>query len=136
MTASPNRTGFGTGLRPNVVSGCDPDVGGSAESRLDGWWNTACYTVPAAFTFGNMSRTDPHVRTHGMNNFDFAFFKRTNITERFNLEFRMEFFNLFNTTRFGRPDTTATTSPNSTFGFVTSQANEPRLIQVGLRLNF
>ena len=92
--------------------------------------------MPDAFTFGNASRTDPQVRTDGTNNFDFAFFKRTTITERFNLEFRMEFFNLFNHTQFGRPNNQVTTSPNSTFGFVTSQANEPRLTQLGLRLNF
>ncbi len=136
MTASPNRTGFGTGLRPNVVPGCDPKLTGSAESRIYGWFDTSCYTVPDAFTFGNASRTDPTVRTDGTNNWDFAFFKRTAITERFNLEFRAEFFNLFNNTQFGRPDTTATTSATSTFGNIRAQFNEPRLTQLGLRLNW
>ena len=109
MTASPNRTGFGTGLRPNVVPGCDPKLTGSAESRLNGWFDTSCYSVPDAYTFGDASRTDPAVRTDGTNNWDFAFFKRTAITERFNLEFRAEFFNLFNNTQFGRPNNQATT---------------------------
>jgi hypothetical protein len=46
--------------------------------------------------FGSESRTDPTLRTPGINNFDFAVFKRTAITERVGLEFRTEFFNLFN----------------------------------------
>jgi hypothetical protein len=136
MTASPNQTGFGTGLRPNVVPGCDAVLGGPAQSRLDGWWKTSCFTVPAAFTFGSLSRTHPNVRTHGINNFDFAVFKRTHITESKSLEFRAETFNLFNRVQFGRPDSTANSAANSTFGFVRAQANTPRLIQFALRFRF
>jgi len=136
MTASPNRTGFGTGLRPNIVPGCDGVLDGRAQDRLDGWWDASCFTVPDAFTFGNLSRTHPSIRTHGIANFDFAIFKRTNLTESTNLEFRTEFFNLFNRVQFNRPNNQATTSANSTFGFVTSQANQPRLIQFALRFNF
>jgi hypothetical protein len=136
MTASPNQTGLGTGLRPNVVAGCDPDPGGSAQSRLDGWWDRSCFTVPAAFTFGDLSRTHPSLRTPGAANFDFAIFKRTSLSETTNIEFRTEFFNLFNRVQFGRPNDQLTTSANSTFGFITSQANQPRLIQFALRFNF
>ncbi|PWU07532.1 MAG: TonB-dependent receptor [Terriglobia bacterium] len=136
MTATPNLTGFNTNLRPNVVPGCNAVLDGPAQSRLDGWWNTSCYTVPAAFTYGNVSRTDPGVRTHGINNFDFALFKNTHLTETKSLEFRAEIFNLFNRVQFGRPDATATTAAKSTFGFVRSQANNPRLVQFALRLHF
>jgi len=136
MTASPNLTGFGTGLRPNVVPGCDPDPGGRAQDRLDGWWKQSCFTVPNAFTFGDLSRTHPSLRTHGIANFDFAIFKRTHLTESTNLEFRTEFFNLFNRVQFGRPAEGLSTAANTTFGFVRDQANNPRLIQLGLRLNF
>ncbi|MBI4909531.1 MAG: TonB-dependent receptor [Acidobacteria bacterium] len=136
MTATPNQTGFNTGLRPNAVSGCNAVLDGPAQSRLDGWWNKACFTVPAAFTFGNLSRTDPNVRTHGINNFDFAIFKNTHITESKSLEFRAETFNLFNRVQFGRPDSAANSAANSTFGFVRAQANNPRLIQLALRLRF
>ncbi len=136
MTATPNQTGFSTGLRPNAVPGCNAVLDGPAQSRLDGWWKTSCYTVPAAFTFGNVSRTDPNVRTHGINNFDFAVFQNTHITESKSLEFRAEVFNLFNRVQFGRPDTTATTAATSTFGFVRSQANNPRLVQLALRLRY
>jgi hypothetical protein len=136
MTATPNLTGFSTGLRPNVAPGCDAVLDGPAQSRLDGWWKTSCYSVPGAFTYGSASRTDPNVRTHGINNFDFAIFKDTHITEAKSLEFRAEIFNLFNRVQFGRPDTVATTAATSTFGFVRSQANNPRLVQLALRLRF
>jgi hypothetical protein len=136
MTASPNRTGFNTGLRPNVVPGCDPDPGGRAQDRLDGWWNRECFTVPDAFTFGNLSRTHPSLRTPGIANFDFAIFKKTTLTETTNLEFRTEFFNLFNRVQFGRPADQLSTSANTTFGFIRDQGNQPRLIQFALRLNF
>src|SRR5262249_54152851 len=52
LTASPNVTGFNLGLRPNVVPGCDPVKSGPIQSRLTGYFNTACYTVPAAYTLG------------------------------------------------------------------------------------
>jgi hypothetical protein len=103
---------------------------------LDGWFNTSCFTVPGAFTFGDESRTDSELRTHGIANFNFALFKRTQINERVNLEFRAEVFNLFNRVQFGRPNTQASTSANSTFGQVTSQLNDPRLVQLALRLTF
>ena len=71
-----------------------------------------------------------------MSDFDFALFKNTRMTETTTLEFRAEIFNLFNRVQFGRPDSTATTAANSTFGFVRSQANTPRLVQLSLRVKF
>jgi len=136
LSATPNLTGFNTGLRPNVVGGCDKEISGSAQSRLDKWFNTACFSVPGAYTFGNESRTDPALRGHGTNNFNFALFKRTALTERVNLEFRAETFNLFNRVQFGMPNSAASTTANNTFGQVTSQLNDPRLIQFALRLTF
>jgi hypothetical protein len=136
MTATPNQTGFSTGLRPNVVSGCDAVLDGPAQSRLDGWFDKSCFTVPAAFTFGSLSRTHPNVRTHGTNNFDFAVFKNTQIKESASLEFRGEIFNLFNRVQFGLPTAAASTAANSSFGFVRSQLNNPRLVQLALRLRF
>jgi hypothetical protein len=136
MTATPNLTGFNTGLRPNVASGCNTVVGGAAQSRLNQWFNTSCFTVPAAYTFGSESRTDPVLRNDGVNNFNFALFKRTPIRERFNLEFRAEIFNLFNRVQFGPPNNVETTAANSTFGQVTTQLNDPRLIQTAVRLRF
>jgi hypothetical protein len=76
------------------------------------------------------------IRGPGINNNDFALFKRTAISERFNLEFRAEAFNLFNRVQFGPPNTIATTAANNTFGQITTQLNQPRLLQLALRLRF
>ena len=90
--------------------------------------------MPAAYTLGNESLTDPVLRGPGINNFNFALFKKTQITERFKLEFRAELFNVFNRVQFGFPNTTITTAANPTTGYTTTQINQPRLIQLALRL--
>jgi len=137
FTATPNQlSGFNYGLRPNVVAGCDAVKSGAAQDRLNQWFNTGCFTVPSAYTLGNEGRNDARVRGPGIANFNFALFKRTRINERFNLEFRSEVFNLFNRVQFAPPNRTVTTSSTSTFGQITSQLNDPRLIQLALRLRY
>lgn len=91
------------------------------------------FSQPAAFTFGNTSRTLPDVRDHGTNNFDIGLVKNNRFLHdgRMNLQFRAEFFNAFNRVRFGDPGLTFGTT---TFGVVTSQANSPRLVQFALKL--
>jgi hypothetical protein len=46
LTATPNLTGFNTGLRPNVAAGCEKEIGGPAQARLNRWFNTSCFSVP------------------------------------------------------------------------------------------
>ncbi|MBV8810252.1 MAG: hypothetical protein JO033_16400, partial [Acidobacteriaceae bacterium] len=126
--------GIGT-LRPNVVSGCNGSESGSPEQRLNEWFNTACFTAPPAYGFGDEARVDPHLRQDGVNNWNFAAFKRTTFgpSERMYLEFRGEFFNLFNRPQFGPPNTSF---GSTTFGVVSSTVNTPRLIQFGLKFAF
>ena len=132
--------GIGT-LRPNFVAGCSDATSGSAESRLGGtfggpgWINATCFTAPPAWGFGSAPRVDPTLRQQGANNFDWAVFKRTRFgpDEKLGLEFRTEFFNLFNHPQFGPP---ATSFGASNFGQVTSQENNPRLIQFALKFAF
>jgi hypothetical protein len=127
---------FGGGLRPNVTPGCDKHISGSTQSKLNEFFNTSCFTEPAPFTYGTESRTDGGIRSPGINNWDVALVKDTSITERFSLQFRAESFNLFNRVQFGPPGQVFTANSNSSFGIITSQVNNPRLIQFGLRLNF
>ena len=135
--------GIGT-LRPDYVAGCHKGTSGSAYSRVNKWFNTACFTQPGGndattggpnneWVFGNEPRVDATIRQQGVVNFDFSLFKKTSFTERVNLEFRTEFFNLFNHPQFGPPNGTQT---SSNFGVVTNTVNLPRLIQFGLKLNF
>jgi hypothetical protein len=131
-TATNLTNSLGGGSRPNVVS---PNVtlSGSAQSRISQWFNTVAFAQPAAFTFGNEPRTDPVLRAAGIANYDFTVVKQTELSERIKLEFRAEFFNLFNRVQFADPGTTLG-SPQ--FGIVTSAMNLPRLVQLGLRLSF
>jgi hypothetical protein len=133
LTTATNLTNsFGGVSRPNS-NGQSATLEGSAQSRLGQWFNVADFSAPAASTFGNSGRNLPDVRTAGVANYDFTVFKNTAITERFQLQFRTEVFNLFNRVQFGRPGTVFGTS---TFGVVSSQLNNPRLVQFGLRLNY
>ena len=130
LTTSSNLTNsFGGGSRPNVVPGCNKVLTGAPQSRIAQWFNTSCFTAPPAFTFGSEDRLDPKLRAAGIANYDFALFKSTLIRERFNLQFRTEFFNLFNRVQFSAPNATV---GNTNFGVVSSQANTPRLVQFEL----
>ncbi len=132
---------FGAGglfMRPDLVPGCDLHTSGSREHRAaTGWFNTACFqAVDAAnvVRFGNMPRNLSNLRTDAIDNWDFSIVKRTGITEHVNLEFTAEFFNMFNHPRFGLPDINV--GDGTLFGTVSTQANQPRAIQFGLRLGF
>ncbi|MGH9471052.1 MAG: carboxypeptidase regulatory-like domain-containing protein, partial [Terriglobia bacterium] len=119
----------GGGQRPNW-NGVNPAIGNPAIGR---WFNTDVFSQPASFTFGSAPRTFASLHADPVRNFDFSLIKNTKISERLSLQFRAEFFNLFNTVQFAPPDTTFNT-PN--FGAVTSQLNQPRIIQFALKLLF
>ena len=136
LSAQPNvvTTQFYGGVtRPNVVAGCNKPISGAAESRLNGWFNISCFTQPSSFAWGNESRTDSQIRAAGVNNWDASLGKSTPIVEQANLQFRAEVFNIANRVMFSAPGTVFGTSQ---FGVVSGQRNQPRLIQLSLRLNF
>ncbi len=126
--------GFGT-LRPNV-DGPGKSISGKSQSRVNEWFNVNDFSQPDTFSVGNEPRLDPQLRSAGIANWDFAAFKGISITERVHLQFRAEFFNLFNRVQFSPPNTACCTLNNSQFGVVTSQANTPRLVQFALRAEF
>jgi hypothetical protein len=131
---------FGAGSRPNVLSGCHKTFSGASIARLNRWFNTGCFAAPPDFTFGSESRVDPTLRSDGVDNFDFAVFKKVSLGReaRAGGEFRVEFFNLFNRTQFAPPNTTCCSANNANFGVVTSTApgTNPRLIQFALKFLF
>jgi hypothetical protein len=130
-----NSNSFGGGQRPNVVAGCNTSISGSITSKLNEYFNTACFTQPAPFTFGDESRTDPHLRAPGIAQWDFSAFKNFPLTpeNKATLQFRAEFFNLFNRVQFGYP---GQSFGSSSFGVIGNQQNNPRLVQFALRLAF
>lgn len=77
----------------------------------------------------------------GVNNWDFAVLKNTAISERVNLEFRAELFNIFNHAQFLAPSGITgfniATGASTTGGFgQVSQTAPPRIGQLALKLNF
>jgi hypothetical protein len=130
----------GLWMRPNILPGCNKSAPGSRQFRAaNGWFNTACFpTVDTGTTvaFGNAPRVDPTMRQDYQDNWDFSISKRTPITERVDLQFTTEFFNLFNRTRFADPCIFDGGGVCAPFGIVTADAGVPRAIQFGLRLSF
>jgi len=137
VTAQPNDLSnkFGTGtIRPNRVAGCNPAIDGSAVSRLNKWFNTACFVQPPTpFSFGNEGRTDPRIYAQGVDNWDMSLTKETSITERVQMRFETEFINAFNRVQFAPPNAQV---GNPNYGKVTATANQPRLIQFAARFSF
>lgn len=112
--------------RPSLVGSLFP---AGFQQSVQHWFNTsAVAAIP--FTYGNLGRNV--VRQDGVQNLDFGLFKYTKLTEHKSLEFRSEFFNLFNTPFFAPPDNNIS---DTTFGQLLSAGN-PRFIQFGLKFVF
>jgi hypothetical protein len=125
---------FGGGTpRPNVVAGCNALIGGSAQPRLSKWFNTACFTQPGPFAYGNEPRADAALRSQGIANWDVAVAKNVANWEGVRVRFETEFFNIANRTQFNNPNAQL---GNALFGQVTAVRNQPRLIQFALRVSF
>lgn len=130
---NPNASVAGNGVqRPNLVPGVSLGTKGSLYDRLNGYINPAAFTASAEYTFGNAPRT-LSLRGPGYENWDISLFKNIVIKERVNTQLRLETFNTFNTPFFSGPNT-AFGSAN--FGAITSQANFPRYLQVGLHITY
>jgi len=130
ITASNTAGIFNAKTRPNN-NGRSGKKSGPVHERLDSYFDESVFSQPAAFTFGNLGERLPDIRNDGIRNFDLSIFKEFAPTERFTVQFRAEFLNAFNTPRFGSPNTSVT---SGSFGDITSQANDPRQTQFGLKV--
>jgi hypothetical protein len=116
------------GTRGDAI--CDPNA--NAPHTLAQWFNTACFAnVPAGqIRPGNAGRN--LIRGPGFQKWDMSAFKNFRFNESTRLQFRAEFFNIFNHTNWA---TIGATRLSSTYGFVTA-ARDPRIIQFGMKLYF
>ncbi len=115
--------------RPDRVADCDPYAASHSNHQ---WINAACFVAPPDGQLGNASRVP--VTGPGFVNSDFSVIKDFALPRKeMGLNFRAEFFNLFNHPQFGMPinDISATG-----FGSVNSTVNNPRLVQLALKLSF
>ena len=132
MTASNVAGLFNATELPNLVGDPSLPSGRTTTAQLAGWFNTAAFKQPAAFTLGNSART-LNIRSDGIENVDFSVFKEFPFGEQRRAEFRGEFFNFLNTPQFAAPGTTVGTG---SFGVVSAMANSPRVAQLALKLRF
>lgn len=130
ITNTPNQTNsLGGGSRPNRASGVSPILDNPTPER---YFNTSAFVAPPQFAFGNVSRTEPSLRTPGWASLDFSMLKNFAVGERRSVQFRAESFNLTNHTNFQRPNTVLGTPQ---FGQILA-AWAPRRIQFGLKVIF
>jgi len=128
-------------LRPDVVPGVNP--------VLPHWNPATGYLNPAAFAepvgeFGTLGRNQ--IYGPGYWNADFSVTKDTKITETFGVQFRAEFFNIFNHPNFALPDNFVTpgfgpdgvisATPDVAQGNPGLGGGGPRVIQFAVRLTF
>jgi hypothetical protein len=134
-------SGVGSLIHPDAILGVSPKP---ANQTADNWFNPAAFkNAPdcrnqAVFNtlqnplvcFGDLGRNT--FSAPGLLNFDFSLLKTIPIADAGQLQFRTEFFNLFNTPPLGFPSATLT---NSTVGRILS-AGASRQIQFSLRYSF
>jgi hypothetical protein len=124
--------------RPNYVPGCQVQVG-----QVNEWYNPNCFSIEAPGTLGNVGRNT--VRGPNFVDTDFAVLKSTKLAENVSLQFRAEFFNIFNHTNLGLPSTGL--GGSSLFSNaegdripsapqITTMTGTPRQIQFALKLIF
>jgi Carboxypeptidase regulatory-like domain len=137
---------LGASLAPGAsISG--GNTSGDIHSRLNGYVNynnftfapqlypTQCLSDPnfCVTGFGDLGRNiyrGPHQQ-----NWDFSLIKNFRLTERQNIRFTTDFFNIWNHENFANPVATDVESPGN-FGVITSSKGVPRLIQFSLRYSF
>jgi hypothetical protein len=132
----------------NIVSGRDNSGSGVNADRADlvgdpylstsrprgeqiaQYFNKAAFAQNAAGTFGNVGRNI--LRGPGLANVDFGLNKSFPIREQMRVQFRGEFFNLFNRVNLGNPNNNVSSNQ---FGVITG-AGSPRVIQLALKFYF
>jgi len=138
-------SGTGIGQDRGTFTGANPYTSGDCAGVV------ACklFLNPAAFkagndptiqkTFGNIGKGS--LRFPGFNAWDMGLSKIVNITERYKLQLRGEFFNIFNQVNFANPNTAVNNA--TTFGKITTtdgssngNQGDPRIIQFGLKFAF
>ncbi|MGH9667548.1 MAG: hypothetical protein ACRD9L_24265, partial [Bryobacteraceae bacterium] len=98
------------------------------------WFDTTAFASAAPYTLPSDSLSQPNLRGPRRVNTDFALIKNTTIKEKYNLQFRSEFYNVFNHPALASPISDVT---NAQFGqIVSSIGGSERNIQFGLRFLF
>jgi hypothetical protein len=100
---------------------------------INEWFDITAFAVPGKYQFGNCSNA-PGIFSPPTDNVNFSVFKNFVPAERFRVQFRTEFFNLFNHPQFA-PPSVLTVGANG-FGSITQLLQNPRQIQFALKMFF
>jgi carboxypeptidase family protein/TonB-dependent receptor-like protein len=138
---APDRPNLAPGFSHNptsgVTAGCQGIPGGQKLGTPNRWYDPCAFTLSPLGTFGNLGRDT--LNGPNFNQVNFTLVKNTPLTERKRLEFRAEFFNLFNHAGFGLPNQLVFSSARihtGSEGVITSTTSRGRQIQLGLKLTF
>jgi hypothetical protein len=100
------------------------------------YFNPSAFIQPLPGTYGNAGRNI--LQGPGLVETDLSLTKKFSLSDRLNMQFRSEFFNVFNRTNFNIPNpvvyTSATGGPSPTAGVITATSTTFRQIQFGLKL--
>jgi hypothetical protein len=100
------------------------------------YFNPNAFVQPLPGTYGNAGRNI--LQGPGLAQTDLSLTKKFSLSERLNVQFRSEFFNILNHTNFNAPNpvvfASATGGPSPTAGVITSTSTTSRQIQFGLKL--
>jgi hypothetical protein len=133
--------------RPNVagqIHGFKPQPSGSAGNpsslgttlvngvKISTYAANLGLSQPLLGNFGNLGRNT--LRLNSQANFDWNVYKNFRIREKVNFQVRGEFYNAFNSTAFQGLTSSSITSPN--FGVYNTLSQNPRLVQLALRMIF
>jgi hypothetical protein len=105
---------------------------GDVADRLHAYFDTSAFVIPTAFgDFGQLGRN--LIAGPKQIDTDFSIIKFIPVTESQRVEFRAEFFNLFNNVNWANPVNVAS---SANFGQIASTTTGPRVIQFALKYNF
>ena len=126
-TVSGDRANVGGFPFQRANRSCDGNLS-RGNRTIDRYFDTSCFTTTPLGAFGNSGRNILEIP--GINNWDVSFVKDTVIRERARLQFRAEFFNLFNHAQFGQPEL----SVDSRFFGQIRSARDGRISQLAMKL--
>lgn len=108
------------------------------EGNINQYYDPRCFALSPLGFFGNLGRNT--LIGPGLVNFDFSIAKNTHLTEKHTLEFRAEFFNIFNRPNFSVPSGLTIFNAQglvpSNSGAITSTITDSRQIQFALKYVF
>ena len=141
-TAQVNAIGNRDNLRPSLISGGNNNP--IRKGNPDAYVDASQFVLAPVGMFGNLGRNT--IISPGLFQFDGSLFKNFTLVENHKVQFRAEFFNLFNHPNFGAPVgnggpnnallVNSDGSPNANFGQISYTRTPARQIQLALRYTF